>query len=146
MKTLHKEEKVTKAILAFKLLSDPTRYRILSMLFGEPEGLCVYEIAEGVNISHSAASHQLAKLEAHQIVESFREGQTVCYEIFRELLREARQFDTDKYVVMASQTVIDMLLDEESNGLMKLQEFIGKAIHLQVEPLYHQEQFDVVLT
>ena len=72
-------------------------------------------------------------------------AQTVCYEIFREILREARQFGTEKYLVLAAPPVIDMLLDEESPGLMKLQEFIGKSIHLKVEPLYTQEQYDVVL-
>ncbi len=71
--------------------------------------------------------------------------QTVCYEVFREILREARQFGTDEYLVLASQVVIDMLLDEEADSLEKLREFIGKPINLQVEPLYHQEQFDVVL-
>ncbi|MFL6711315.1 MAG: ribonuclease G [Sulfurifustis sp.] len=71
--------------------------------------------------------------------------QTVCYEIFREILREARQFGTDEYLVVASQSVIDLLLDEESASLMKLQEFIGRPIQLKVEPLYHQEQYDVVL-
>lgn len=76
---------------------------------------------------------------------TLRTAQTVCYEVFREILREARQFGTDEYLVLASQLVIDMLLDEEADGLAKLQEFIGKPIHLQVEPLYHQEQFDVVL-
>jgi len=70
---------------------------------------------------------------------------TVCYEIFREILREARQFDAARYLVLASQPVVDMLLDEESASLLKLQEFIGKPIQLQVEPQYHQEQFDVVL-
>jgi len=72
--------------------------------------------------------------------------QTVCYEIFRDIIREARQFDGEEYRVMASQIVIDMLLDEEAEGLEKLQEFIQKPIHLQVEPLYHQEEFDVVLS
>jgi ribonuclease G len=72
-------------------------------------------------------------------------GQTVCYEIFREILREARQFGADKYLVIASQLVIDLLLDEESPGLLKLQEFIGKPVHLQVDAQYSQEQFDVVL-
>ncbi|MDH5649711.1 MAG: ribonuclease G [Gammaproteobacteria bacterium] len=72
-------------------------------------------------------------------------AQTVCYEVFREILREARQFDADKFMVMASQVVIDMLLDEEASSLANLQEFIGKPVHLQVEPGYHQEQFDVVL-
>ncbi len=70
---------------------------------------------------------------------------TVCYEIFREILREARQFGAARYLVLASQPVVDMLLDEESVSLLKLQEFIGKPIQLQVEPQYHQEQFDVVL-
>ena len=46
---------------------------------------------------------------------------------------------------MASQTVIDMLLDEESTGLADLQEFIGKPIRLQVEPTQNQESYDVVL-
>ncbi|MEK7797117.1 MAG: ribonuclease E/G, partial [Pseudomonadota bacterium] len=72
-------------------------------------------------------------------------AQTVCYEIFREILREARQFGTEKYLVLASQPVIDMLLDEEATGLMNLQEFIGKSVQLKVEPLYMQEQYDVVL-
>ncbi|MBI5611985.1 MAG: ribonuclease G [Gammaproteobacteria bacterium] len=70
---------------------------------------------------------------------------TVCYEIFREILREARQFGAARYLVLASQPVVDMLLDEESVSLLKLQEFIGKPIQLQVEPQYQQEQFDVVL-
>ncbi len=71
--------------------------------------------------------------------------QTVCYEIFREILREARQFGADEYLVLASQVVIDLLLDEEAPSLMGLQEFIGKPIQLKVEPFYLQEQYDVVL-
>lgn len=70
---------------------------------------------------------------------------TVCYEIFREILREARQFGTDEYLVIASQPVIDLLLDEEAASLANLQEFIGRPIQLKVEPLYHQEQYDIVL-
>ena len=71
--------------------------------------------------------------------------QTACYEIFREILREARQFGAAQYLVLASQVVVDMLLDEEAQSLVKLQEFIGKPVHLKVEPLYNQEQYDVVL-
>ncbi|MDJ0956966.1 MAG: ribonuclease G [Arenicellales bacterium] len=71
--------------------------------------------------------------------------QTVCYEIFREILREARQFDIDGFLVLASQVVIDMLLDEEATALADLQEFIGKPIRLQVEAMYNQEERDVVL-
>ncbi|MDH3688124.1 MAG: ribonuclease G [Gammaproteobacteria bacterium] len=71
--------------------------------------------------------------------------ETVCYEIFREILREARQFEAEEYLLLASQVVIDVLLDEESTGMADLQEFIGKPIHLQVESTYPQEVFDVVL-
>lgn len=72
--------------------------------------------------------------------------ETVSYEIFREILREVRQFGTDQYLVVASQVVVDRLLEDQAQGLARLQEFIGKPIHLQVEPLYNQEEFDVVLT
>jgi ribonuclease G len=69
----------------------------------------------------------------------------VCYEIFREILREARQFEAAGFMVLAAQVVIDVLLDEESTGLADLQEFIKRPIQLQVEPAYTQEVFDVVL-
>ena len=71
--------------------------------------------------------------------------ETVCYEILRELLREARQFDAREFRILASHKVIDMFLDEESQSLAQLEEFIGKPIRLQVETLYSQEQYDVVL-
>ncbi len=73
-------------------------------------------------------------------------SQTICNEILREILREARQYEASKFMVVASQSVIDRLLDEESSSLADLQEFIGSSIHLQVEPTYFQESYDVVLT
>ncbi len=72
-------------------------------------------------------------------------AETVCYDIFREILREARQFDAQQLLVLASQPVVDLLIDEESHSLAELEEFIGKPIKLQIESEYTQEQFDVVL-
>jgi ribonuclease G len=72
-------------------------------------------------------------------------AETVCYEIFREILRAVRQFDAKELLVLASQDVIDRLLDEESDSLAELQEFVSVGVRLQVEALYNQEQFDVVL-
>lgn len=72
-------------------------------------------------------------------------AQTVCYEVLREILREARQFNAREYRILASQPVIDMLLDEESTSLAELADFIGKPIYLQVESTYTQEQYDVIL-
>jgi len=73
-------------------------------------------------------------------------ARTVCFEILRDLLREARQFDeTREFRILASQPVIDLFLEEESQALAMLSDFIGKPVSLQVETLYHQEQYDVVL-
>jgi ribonuclease G len=72
-------------------------------------------------------------------------AQTVCYEVLRELLREARQFNAREYRILASQQVIDLFLDEESQSLAQLSEFIGKPVSLQVESTYTQERYDIVL-
>jgi ribonuclease G len=72
-------------------------------------------------------------------------AQTVCYEILREIVREARQFNAREYRILASQMVIDLFLDEESQSLAQLSDFIGKPVSLQVEALYNQEQYDVIL-
>ncbi len=76
---------------------------------------------------------------------SQKTAETTCYEIFREIMREARQFDVEALLVLASQDVIDRLIDEESTHFAELEEFIGKPIRLQAEVLYTQEQYDVVL-
>jgi ribonuclease G len=76
---------------------------------------------------------------------SVRSAETVVYEVFRELLRESRQYDAQQFLVLASQEVVDLMLDEESASVAELEEFIGRPIRLQVESLYTQEQFDVVL-
>jgi len=76
---------------------------------------------------------------------TLKTAETTCYEIFREILRSARQFEVHTLLVLASQEVIDRLLDEESGHLAELEEQTGKPIRLQAEALYTQEQYDVVL-
>lgn len=72
-------------------------------------------------------------------------AQTVCYEILREIVRAARQFEAREYRIIASQPVIDLFLDEESQSLAGVSDFIGKPISLQVETASNQEQYDVIL-
>jgi len=72
-------------------------------------------------------------------------AQTVCYEILREILREARQFNAREYRIIGSQQVIDLFLEEESQALAMLSDFIAKPISMQVETIYSQEQYDVIL-
>jgi ribonuclease G len=72
-------------------------------------------------------------------------ARTVTYEILRELLREARQFNAREYRVLAGPAVVDLFLDEESQALALLSDFIGKSVSLQSEPSYSPEQYDIVL-
>jgi len=72
-------------------------------------------------------------------------AETVCHEIFREILRQHRQFDFQELLVLARPQIIERLLDEDSAGIAELEEVTGKPIRLQSEALYSPEQFDVVL-
>lgn len=72
-------------------------------------------------------------------------SETVCYEVFREIMRAVRQFDAGQLLVLASPAVVDHILDEESGSVAELEAFIGKTIRFQREEQYGQEQFDVVL-
>ena len=72
-------------------------------------------------------------------------ARTMCYEILRELMREARQFNAREYRLLAAPNVIDLFIDEESQALAMLSDFIGKKISLMPESSYTQEQFDIVL-
>ncbi len=71
--------------------------------------------------------------------------ETVCHEVFREILRQHRQFEFQELMVLSHPEVIERLLDEESPSLAELEESTGKTIRLQTETMYAQDQFDVVL-
>ena len=92
---------------------------------------------------------------AHQMCEpcptcqsrgNVRTSRSICYEILREILREARQFNPREFRILASQGVIDLFLEEESQHLTMLGDFVGKTISLEVASGYTQEQYDIVLT
>ena len=72
-------------------------------------------------------------------------ARSVCYDVLREILREARQFNPKEFRVIASASVVEMLLDEESAHLADLSAFIRKPISLSAEPTMNPEQYDIVL-
>jgi len=72
-------------------------------------------------------------------------ARSVAYDILREILREARQFNPREFRVVAAPQVIELLLDEESQHMAGLSDFIGKPISLQSEAAMGQEQYDIVL-
>ena len=75
-----------------------------------------------------------------------KSAETVCCEIFREMLRVVNTCENDMLLVIASQIIVDRLLDEEFTGLTELEELVGKTVKFEVEPMYTQEEFDVVLS
>jgi ribonuclease G len=74
-----------------------------------------------------------------------RTPETVCNEVFREIVRQSRQFASRELLILAHQDVVDRLLDEESATLAELEAQVGRPIRLQVEALYGVDQYDVVL-
>jgi ribonuclease G len=74
-----------------------------------------------------------------------KSAETVCLEVFREIMRSSRQFEASRLLVVASPCVVDKILDDQSTTVAELEETIGKSIRFQREDQYTREQFDVVL-
>jgi ribonuclease G len=96
--------------------------------------------------TRESLSHQLCEpcsaCSGKGVVKTAR---SVTYDILREILREARQFNPREFRVVAAPQVIELFLDEESQHLADLSTFIGKPISLQSEVAMAQEHYDVVL-
>ena len=96
--------------------------------------------------TRESLAHMLCEpCEACQGKGSVKTARSVCYDILREILREARQFNPREFRVVASPRVVELFLDEESQHLAGLSDFIGKPISLQAESAVGQEQYDIVL-
>jgi ribonuclease G len=72
-------------------------------------------------------------------------AESMCLEIFREIIREVRLYKVSTLMVLASNSVVEMLLDEEATMLAELETFLGVHIKFRAETQYNQEQYDVVL-
>jgi ribonuclease G len=72
-------------------------------------------------------------------------AESMCLEIFREIIREVRLYKVKTLLVLASNEVVEMLLDEEADMLAELEIFLGVQIKFRAEAEYNQEQYDVVL-
>lgn len=71
--------------------------------------------------------------------------ETICAELLREIVRVNRAYNADKFVVYASPAVAESLVNDEYHNLAELEVFIGKQIKVKTEPMYNQDQFDVVM-
>ena len=96
--------------------------------------------------TRESLAHMLCEpCEACQGKGHVKTARSVCYDILREILREARQFNPREYRIVAAPKVVELFLDEESQHLAGLSDFIGKPISLRAEPFPSPEQYDIVL-
>ena len=75
-----------------------------------------------------------------------KSAESVCLEIFKEIQRMAEQVAGKQCLVMASQTVVDRLIDEQADNVRELARLLETSIAYQVEPGYTQEQYDIVVS
>ncbi|RMH14833.1 MAG: Rne/Rng family ribonuclease, partial [Gammaproteobacteria bacterium] len=73
-----------------------------------------------------------------------RTVETICNDICREIVRISRQFEASRYLVMASQSVVERMTGEDSDSIAELEAFIDCSIRFRTETFYQQEQYDVV--
>lgn len=70
----------------FKGFADATRVQVLALLLYQQE-LCVNDIAQAVNLSQSAISHQLRLLKQMHLIKYRREGKNIVYSLADDHVR-----------------------------------------------------------
>ena len=86
MQKIITEEDYMRLVEFFRLLGDVTRLRIVLELKTKR---CVGELAEKLDMSHSAVSHQLNVLKANGMVKSQRQGKYIYYMLQEEYVQNA---------------------------------------------------------
>ena len=69
---------------------------------------------------------------------------TICYEIFRELIKEGRVRTDDRVTVMVNPEVAGILYDEERENVEMIEESMGVRVVIRALPDLHLEEFDIV--
>ena len=72
--------------------------------------------------------------------------ETICYEMYREIMREVAIYDqAEGFLVLASPSIVNYLLDDESESVGELEASIKLPIKFQAEISYLPEQYDIIL-
>lgn len=138
--SLHVHSEQVMRMLRRELQRDPCRTSISEMT-----SLSLVEITR--KRSRDSLLHVLTRpCPACQGRGTLKSPHTVCYEIFREIMRTSREFSASSFLVTASPEVVDLLMEEEASGVADLESFIRASITLQVDPLLGPEQYQVVFS
>ena len=90
MQTVPEKETLGHIAELFKGFADPTRVHILCLLLTQEE-MCVTDIAETVDVSQSAISHQLRILKQMHLIKARREGKNMHYSLADDHVRTILQ-------------------------------------------------------
>lgn len=71
--------------------------------------------------------------------------QTICYQLFREIVAEARAYPCEKLMVIAHPNLIDLMLGEESEMVSQLEAFLGKEISFKQDAKFTTDRYEIVL-
>ncbi|HLF20000.1 MAG TPA: metalloregulator ArsR/SmtB family transcription factor [Bacteroidota bacterium] len=86
LRNLASDEKVLDLSETFKVLSDPTRLKIVMAL--TKDELCTFDIAKVLGISESAVSHQLRMLKTLRLVKQRKNGKMAFYSLDDEHIED----------------------------------------------------------
>jgi ribonuclease G len=70
---------------------------------------------------------------------------TICHQIFREVVAEARAYPCDRLMVVAHPAIIDRMLGEESDNVSALERFLKKEIVLKSDDKLDAEHYEIIL-
>ena len=71
---------------------------------------------------------------------------TVCYNIYRELFRQAADFVGSGFAIRVNPAIAELLHGEENHLMGKLEKKLGKRVIIYPDDTYHIEQFDIFET
>jgi len=71
--------------------------------------------------------------------------QTICYQLFREVVAEARAYPCEKLTVIAHPDIIDLMLGEENEGVLQLEIFLSKEISFESDENFAADHYEIVL-
>ncbi|RMH52840.1 MAG: Rne/Rng family ribonuclease [Zetaproteobacteria bacterium] len=74
-----------------------------------------------------------------------KSARTICYQLFRDIVAEARAYPAERLLVIAHPEIIDLLLGEESEHVRRLEGFLGKEIALKGDEALPMEEYEVAL-
>lgn len=70
---------------------------------------------------------------------------TICYQLFREIVAEARAYPCEKLMVIAHPSLIDLMLGEEGEDVTALEKFLSKEISFKSDSNLAPEHYEIAL-